>query len=543
MMKLVRLVVIAVLMISGTSLAQGDWHIETVDSDGQVGTYSSIKLDEQGYPHISYLSILDDDLKYAYWTGSEWAIQTVDTEGGYSGFLDLDSSDYAHISYRNSNAGNLKYARWTGTNWDIQTVDTAGNTGMYTSIALDSYDHPHISYYVYGPGNLLYAHWTGSEWEIQTVDSEGDVGYNCTSITIDSDDHPHIAYRDESLGDLKYACWTGSEWDIQVVDSVGDVGKYPSIQLDSEGYPHISHYDRDNDDLRYARWTGDHWELEAVDTPGNMGWCTCLVLDSLDHAHISYRDCTYWNLKYAHWTGSYWNIQTVDNTGQYGGANTSIDLSSRGYPYITHYDTGINDLRIVWYAYLFHLLSPETGEIIETTTPELDWENTADPDHQSFTLWWGTDPDFDTFNEETGITDSQYQITSGIEDGDTIYWRVKSLHGSGECWAEEMDWCFIVDLGTGINVEPEGQGLILSDPYPLPASDIVTIACTLPEDGRAIISVYDLSGRRVATLDDGEFTAGRHEVSWNCSVIPSGVYLCRFIAAGRSVTKRLLVSR
>ncbi len=63
MSKLDISVIIAVLLTVGTSLAQGDWHIETVDSNGQVGAYSSVKLDEQGYPHISYMNVLSDNLK------------------------------------------------------------------------------------------------------------------------------------------------------------------------------------------------------------------------------------------------------------------------------------------------------------------------------------------------------------------------------------------------------------------------------------------------------------------------------------------------
>ncbi len=31
-----------------------DWHIETADSEGRVGYYTSLALDEGGYPHISY---------------------------------------------------------------------------------------------------------------------------------------------------------------------------------------------------------------------------------------------------------------------------------------------------------------------------------------------------------------------------------------------------------------------------------------------------------------------------------------------------------
>ncbi|MCX7020894.1 MAG: T9SS type A sorting domain-containing protein, partial [bacterium] len=62
-------------------------------------------------------------------------------------------------------------------------------------------------------------------------------------------------------------------------------------------------------------------------------------------------------------------------------------------------------------------------------------------------------------------------------------------------------------------------------------------------DGRAVLSIYDLSGRRVATPVDSELTAGRHEVAWSCAEIPSGVYLYRLETAAGSLTNRLVIGR
>jgi hypothetical protein len=42
--------------------------------------------------------------------------------------------------------------------------------------------------------------------------------------------------------------------------------------------------------------------------------------------------------------------------------------------------------------------------------------------------------------------------------------------------------------------------------------------------------VYDVLGREVETLVDGERTAGIHTVSWDASSKPSGVYIYRLEA-------------
>jgi len=91
---------------------------------------------------------------------------------------------------------------------------------------------------------------------------------------------------------------------------------------------------------------------------------------------------------------------------------------------------------------------------------------------------------------------------------------------------------------------PEGAGrLTLSEPYPSPASDSVYIEVNTPTDGRVTLAVYDLSGRRVATLADGDLSAGRHTFTWDCADAAAGVYLCRLSTAERVLTKRLVLAR
>ena len=55
-----RLFYLPFLVALVTTAAADDWHIETVDSDGYVGEYTSLALDSNGYPHILYC----EDLYY-----------------------------------------------------------------------------------------------------------------------------------------------------------------------------------------------------------------------------------------------------------------------------------------------------------------------------------------------------------------------------------------------------------------------------------------------------------------------------------------------
>jgi hypothetical protein len=138
----------------------GVWDINTVDSTGQVGRFTSIALDADGYAHISYYDDTYDDLKYAAFNGSAWDINTVDSTeqvGRYTSIA-LDTDGYAHISYYDDTYDDLKYAAFNGATWDINTVDSTGDVGESTSIALDADGYARISYYDDTYDDLKYAY-------------------------------------------------------------------------------------------------------------------------------------------------------------------------------------------------------------------------------------------------------------------------------------------------------------------------------------------------------------------------------------------------
>ena len=97
---------------------------------------------------------------------------------------------------------------------------------------------------------------------------------------------------------------------------------------------------------------------------------------------------------------------------------------------------------------------------------------------------------------------------------------------------------FVVSVNNEQNTLP--KGFSLSSNYPNPFNPQTNIKFEISENSFVSIKVYNILGKEITTLVEKEQTPGSYQISWEAKdsegrMLPSGVYLIRLTANGKSV--------
>jgi len=103
----------------------------------------------------------------------------------------------------------------------------------------------------------------------------------------------------------------------------------------------------------------------------------------------------------------------------------------------------------------------------------------------------------------------------------------------------------VVARTTDVPVAAPGRGVWLGSPSPNPSLDGFTIQYSLPAEAEISLAVYDLAGRRLATLAGGRVAAGVHAARWSWTdtsgrALAAGHYVVR-LRVGDEVQSRSVV--
>ncbi|MCD4706537.1 MAG: T9SS type A sorting domain-containing protein [Candidatus Sabulitectum sp.] len=404
-MKPLAIVLLCCTLISPVVSADV-WNIEIVDSSSDNISGTSLVLDADNNPHISYQDQDSENgakLKYAYWNGSSWEITVIDTgstEDGLAHYtsIALDSEGHPRIAYTDQDTEELKYASWNGSSWVITVVTTANPIGFKCSLCIDSEDNPSIAFDAAIPSitHLWYARLVGVTWYISLVDPGYAAGL-WPSMALDGNDNPHISYLGAYYDDMRYAVLGPEVWSLYTVES-GNVGRYSSIAIDDNNRPHISYFD-DHPiyNVNYAYYNGSTWDISIVNNVGDVLNQSSIAIRNDGEPTVTYYSNTYNCLMYARYAGSAW-INSVIDDDPCVGFFSSLAFDSENKPHVSYREAlGENrNLRYAYYGYtgIEEEEEGDPGIVLSDITPN----PTTGSANISFSLQISCDINLDVFD-------------------------------------------------------------------------------------------------------------------------------------------------
>ena len=117
-----------------------------------------------------------------------------------------------------------------------------------------------------------------------------------------------------------------------------------------------------------------------------------------------------------------------------------------------------------------------------------------------------------------------------------LYYRVRQRTASGE---ERVSGA--LKLGMGAGEDAPAVAIVGNSPNPFTGETAVTFELARPQ--QVSLSVWDLSGTRLAVLLDGPLPAGRHTHRFEARGLPSGVYFLRLRSSEGEAVHKVTLAR
>jgi hypothetical protein len=167
----------------------------------------------------------------------------------------------------------------------------------------------------------------------------------------------------------------------------------------------------------------------------------------------------------------------------------------------------------VWYSY-----DPETWERQDSVAWEFYGE---DP--------FGPDPEYLP-------ADQVPRAVAFSNDGNTIY--IGAFRQSGANFPPVQHF---TSMATSVDAPLEQpEGYTLDQNYPNPFNPTTNIEFSLGQSGVTTLKVYDISGREVASILNGQqLSSGSHTYTFDASNLSSGIYFYRLNSSGVQITRKM----
>ena len=215
------------------------------------------------------------------------------------------------------------------------------------------------------------------------------------------------------------------------------------------------------------------------------------------------------------------------------------DLDGDGVEDITDYNGSAPDMG----AYEMVMAAP-SGLVAypEETYVMLTWDPAVEEGLQYYLLERSTDVEF------TEDVTANYVMTNYFEDNsleyDTEYfYRISYFNGS---WSEVSDPVSVMLEFMSVDSNQLPEVFALHQNYPNPFNPVTNLSYDLPEDAMVNITVYDMMGKVVASLVNGQQSAGFKTLQWDATnrsgmPISAGLYIYTIQAGEFNQTRKMIL--
>jgi len=149
-------------------------------------------------------------------------------------------------------------------------------------------------------------------------------------------------------------------------------------------------------------------------------------------------------------------------------------------------------------------------------------------------------------------------IATGLANTGTYAWtvdgaattdaflKVVAHDGDGSSGEDVSDAAFEIVVTTDVEGRtPTQLSFEIGSAHPFNGAGFFSLA--VPRPSRVKLTVFDVSGRRVATIVDADYQPGRYRIAWKGNTAygraASGIYFMRLEACGKSLTRKVVMVR
>jgi len=245
------------------------------------------------------------------------------------------------------------------------------------------------------------------------------------------------------------------------------------------------------------------------------------------------------------------------NNGIIGGATRSLRIPTDGgatwqIPTINGHPTSVSstgDINAIIIRDATHSWAVGSRTIYRSSDLGATWDYVAHGYSGTDTTFYGVGFKNNTIGYVVG-----YRVMLKTTDGGTTWTSIPDVAAGNSLYGPTFDpagnaWVYsatgrVYTTSVAVSVDPLSDMLpgsfSLEQNYPNPFNPATSIGFTLGRASRASLKVFDILGREVAVVANGQYPAGTHTVEFDARALSSGVYIYRLDAEGFTDVKKMV---